>query len=555
MSSQNFGAVARTNRNIFWRTTYFSIAFFLFAVAAWRRFSLPQDPIADSDIGYLWPALMKLDGGSFGHLQGLNFLYPGMLYLILRISSDFRTITLVQHCLGLAAGILFLATWHRLGEFFPKPYLNRVWHEAIGLLGAGLYFLSNTPLIFEMQIRSDAVCMFFEILIFWLTVQFLYYRVISPKADKAFTYGSAVAMAAALLASLKPSFTLTALFVVTPVIWLIVATKGHVAQKVGFFGVAVTFLAALTFTDHYLGRNDYAGRIFVPTTLFAIHAQIIHAQMVADLKTGETGGYSREWLQVACDDLGVALGRAHDLYPDVFPILGFKSDYLITGPDSLLLRWQRQLGGEQFITFLRYWYWHSLVERPRAFAEKILRQIGVFYSKNCPAFKTVKRYSLSSSQAYGRSLKAISWRQSLQLLGGTSAGTAYLKRTQALCFSDVVVRQNRFGEKGHLWCAQSYLVVLMMSMPVVVWFLCSRTGETRLKWGGLLVLLFYSANFGNVLAISVVHSMEVERYSSVLFITALFAELWAIRWLIEIASMPIRKVSQTGSAKRSFEGI
>jgi hypothetical protein len=421
--------------------------------------------------------------------------------------------------------------------------LNRVCHEAIGLLGAGLYFLSNTPLVFEMQIRSDAVCMFFEILIFWLTVQFLYCRIISPNTDRAFTYGTAVAMAAALLASLKPSFTLTALLVVTPVIWLIVATKGNVARKVGFFGVAVTFLVALTLTDHYLGRNDDAVRTFVPKTLFAIHAQIIHAQMAADLKTGETGGYSREWLQVACDDLGVALRRAHDLYPDAFPVLGFWSNYLMVGPDSLLSRWQRQLGEAQFLTFLRYWYWHSLAERPRAFAEKILRQIGVFYSTNCPAFKTWKRYSLSSSHAYGRCLKVISEPQALQLLSGTSTGTAYLKRTQTLCSTHLIVRQNRFADKGHLLCAQSYLVVLMTSMSVVGWFLCIRTGKAQLKWAGFLVLLFYAANFGNVLAISVVHSMELGRYSSVLFITALFAELWAIRWLIEIASIAIRKVS------------
>jgi hypothetical protein len=66
---------------------------------------------------------------------------------------------------------------------------------------------------------------------------------------------------------------------------------------------------------------------------------------------------------------------------------------------------------------------------------------------------------------------------------------------------------------------------------------CRRAGEAQLKWASFLVLLFYATNFGNVLAISVVHSMEVHRYSTVLFITALFAELWAIRWLIEIAWM------------------
>jgi hypothetical protein len=82
----------------------------------------------------------------------------------------------------------------------------------------------------------------FEILIFWLIVQFLYYRVISPKAGKAFTYGTAVVAAASTLASLKPSFALMALLAVTSVAWLILAAKDNVVRKTRVFGVAVTIL-------------------------------------------------------------------------------------------------------------------------------------------------------------------------------------------------------------------------------------------------------------------------------------------------------------------------
>jgi len=133
------------------------------------RFSLPQNPLEDGDPGYLWPALMKLSGGTFTHIQGLNFLYPGMVYLILRICADFRAISVVQHILGLTAGALFLASWNRLGDFFPKARLNRIAHEAIGLWGAAIYLLSNTPILFEMLIRSDAICMFFRSLGFLAT--------------------------------------------------------------------------------------------------------------------------------------------------------------------------------------------------------------------------------------------------------------------------------------------------------------------------------------------------------------------------------------------------
>src|SRR5206468_8438252 len=50
----------RANRGALWKTAYFVVAALLFVSAAWRRFSLPQDPLADTDFGYLWPALMEL---------------------------------------------------------------------------------------------------------------------------------------------------------------------------------------------------------------------------------------------------------------------------------------------------------------------------------------------------------------------------------------------------------------------------------------------------------------------------------------------------------------
>jgi len=498
------------------------------------RFSLPQDPLADTDVGYLWPALMKLSGGAFAHIQGLNFLYPGLVYLILQICADFRAISVIQHFLGLIAGGLFLASWSRLGDFFPKPRLNRVVHEAIGLLGAGIYLLSYGPIFSEMQIRPEGVCMFFEILIFWLIVQFFYYRVISPNAGKAVIYGTAIGVSAFLLASLKPSFTLMTLFAVAPVIWLIVNAKGNFAGKVAFFAITVPIIVGLTLTEHYHRRNDQVVKMFLPETLFVIHAKIIREQMAADLRNGQTDIYSPAWLRTACNDLEREIQRTHNLYPRVFPVLGFEPDYLKVGADSLLNRWRRQLGDERFLRFLKYWYWHSLAHRPLAFAGKVARQLGVFYSTDCPAFSVRKIFRLAP-RFYAQSLSALSQPRSLQFLSKIPAGIAFLERTQTLRFSSVVVRQNKLAQIGHVCCARSYLPILLISLPLAGWFVLKRSSSGESKWPAFLVVLLYSTSFGNVFGISVIHSMEVARYSTVLFIAALLAYLWAIRWLIEIA--------------------
>jgi hypothetical protein len=524
----------RAKQTALWKISYFVIAAFLILSAAWMRFSLPQDPLADTDVGYLWPALMKLSGGAFAHIQGLNFLYPGLVYLILQICADFRAISVIQHFLGLTAGGLFLASWSRLGDFFPKPRLNRVVHEAIGLLGAGIYLLSYGPIFSEMQIRPEGVCMFFEILIFWLIVQFFYYRVISPNARKAVIYGTAIGVSAFLLASLKPSFTLMALFAVAPVIWLIVNAKGNFAGKLAFFAITVPIIVALTLTEHYHRRNDQVVKMFLPETLFVIHAKIVREQMAADLRNGQTDIYSPAWLRVACNDLEREIQRTHNLYPRVFPVLGFEPDYLKVGADSLLNRWRRQLGDERFLRFLKYWYWHSLAHRPLAFAGKVARQLGVFYSTDCPAFSVRKIFRLAP-RFYAQSLSALSQPRSLQFLSKIPAGIAFLERTQTLRFSSVVVRQNKLAQIGRVCCARSYLAILLISLPLAGWFVLKRSSSGESKWPAFLVVLLYSTSFGNVFGISVIHSMEVARYSTVLFIAALFAELWAIRWLIEIS--------------------
>jgi hypothetical protein len=512
------------------KAAYLTTAGLLFVAAGWNRFSLPQDPLAVPD-SFLWPAVSKLSGGAFVHLQGLNFLYPGMVYIILRTFGDFRAISIWQHLLGLAAGVLFLASWSRLFEFFPRPRISRVTHEAMGLFGVGIYLLSTAPLSFEMSIQSDGVCMFFEMLVFWLVIEFFYRRVVAPKSRMATIFGISVVVSAFVLASLKPSFTLMAVFTAVPVIWSMLSLKNNRAAKLVFFGITVFVIAGLTLTEHHLRRNDRTAKTFLPVTLFAIHAKIIHRQMIADLENGETAGYPREWLRSICDDLGRQIERTHELYPDAFPRLGFEPDYLHYGGDSVLNRWRRELGDDTFVGFLRYWYWRSLTTRPLEFIRKIVDQLEVFYSLDCPAFRSRKKLPLSSS--YARSLSSLSHRRWGQLLSEIPSGSAFLERTQTLASQSVVVRQNNAIRLFHVCWARTYVPILFISIPLAGLVLLKRNGSDTPKWPAFWVLFFYFATFTNVLGVSVVHSMEVARYSTVLFVSALFAQLWAIRWLIE----------------------
>jgi len=148
---------SRRRGDSLWRLFYWTLLALVFVGAIWQRFRLPLDPIADPDIwGYLSPALRKLTGAEFGHTNGRNFIYPGFVFLVLRLFADFRAITIAQHFLGLLAGAVFLtyleACAHFRAESADRPRCSR----SAGLVGAAIFLLQWQTIVFEKEIRPKA---------------------------------------------------------------------------------------------------------------------------------------------------------------------------------------------------------------------------------------------------------------------------------------------------------------------------------------------------------------------------------------------------------------
>src|SRR5205085_8515402 len=180
----------------------------LFALAAWQRFSLPLDPMADPDTwGYLSPALEKLTGGAFIH-NGRNFLYPGFLFLLLRLFGDFRAITITQHLLGLGAGGLFLLTWQRTGVFIGETRRTGVLHCLLGLAAAAICLTAGGPINTEMQILPEGISAFLLALNIYCTIELIARAFIVKRP--AVVFGIFAGITAGALASIKPSFALMA---------------------------------------------------------------------------------------------------------------------------------------------------------------------------------------------------------------------------------------------------------------------------------------------------------------------------------------------------------
>jgi hypothetical protein len=540
-----------------WKVIYVAAAGSLFCLALERRFALPLVPILDADSpNFLWPGLLKLNSGQFVHNAGLNFIYPGALFLLLRGFSDFRAIVIWQHLLGVAAGAFFLLSWNRLHDLDAASCLRRAVHQAIGLFGAGIYLLSPIPILFEMQIRPEAVCMFAQMLSFWLFFQFLFCRLSATSRRRAAFYGIAAVASALLLCSLKPSYALTALLMIGVLSWLVWRSTGGWRYQSLFLAGAMIAGLVIIVPEYLLGRADRLSKMFLPQTLFSVHAEIIREQMGDDLRSETPTAFPRPWLQTAYDELGAEIARAHVPAPEQFSLLGFSPDYLMNGADAIFTPWLQQLGSDdEFRRFLNYYYWRALQHRPVSFAAKISRQIGVFYSWKCPAFLAYRRIPLVAWH-YTRSLAVLKDPENWEQLERIPAGRALRVQTEELC-----ARENFFnsGKRLHFFhelLARTYLPLLCISAGLALWIVFVRKRSPDGRRPSLLVLFLFLTNFANVLAISAVHSMEVPRYATVQFAAALFAQLWAIRYLLEFALRGYQTLSMLeGKNARACENI
>jgi hypothetical protein len=492
----------------------------VFAAGAFRRFVLPQWPLANTDFGYYWAPLNKLAGGAFEPLHAVNFLYPACVYALLELFRDFRAIGVVQHALGLLAGVLFLLVWRRLGAAIP---VNQRLHAALGFIGFGAYILSNIPLVLEARLRADAVCLFAQMLCIWLAVE----AIVAAKGRAAAYFGIAANVSCAVLAALKPRFLLAAVTIALVTTAMVMRKTRRRAVGIAVIAAVVVSSSTLGALQRYFSRDDPLSKVFLPLTLFSIHAKIIHAQMTEDLSRPPVAD---EWLRQACADLGAKIQETRERFPKSYRRLGFQPDYLINSWDerpALLGRWREELGDPAFQQFLMHWYWRALRERPAAFAAKVAQQISVFYSIDAPAFRSAKTLTLD----YAGAAAALERPAVASLVASVPAASALASESRNLGNAGVVTKEPWLANRLNEFFRRTFLPVTVLSLIIASWLLVRRSSSGGVRRGAWLTLFLHAVIFANVLSISVVHSMEIWRYSGVLFPGTLLAHLWSISWI------------------------
>ena len=527
-----------SNRSL-WPVCYWTVIALLFVGAVWQRFKLPLDPIADPDTwGYLSPGLRKLTGAEFGHTNGRNFVYPGFLFLVLRLFGTFRAIAATQHLLGLLAGAVFLLSWKRAQVFVPNPRIGRVGYDLLGLGGAAVFLLQWQTIAFEQAIRPESICAFVLSVTFYFLIQFLACFFVEHRRTAAVAYGIALSFVAIFLASIKPSFVFASLFVLTPIIALL-WRKDWLWQKVWFsLGFAVS-AAILLLPEYFLRRNDELSRTFLPTTLFVIHANLIRDQLADDLAKNVTLPYSRDQLERLYVTLRAEITKSHTARHYAYHSLGFDPDFLMYDPNSIAVQTRREFRGDiaAVCAFYRFYYWRIWQKRPQQVLEKVARQMRTFYLPYCRAYEP--RITQKFGGAYQQSVLSLGDPICRKVWTAYPAAVDFMTRTQELGR-----RELRFQQPLLLPIIPMLVLpasITYSTLLIVAFVLAGFVAPISAPFGRLravasLAVFAFLFNAAYCLEVAVISSLDIPRYLTVQMYSTLVAQLLGLWFVLEFVS-------------------
>jgi hypothetical protein len=510
---------------------YWSVLVLIFAWAAWLRFRLPLDPIAVD--AYVMPALRKLSGAEFSHINlGRTAIYPGFVYLLVRAFGDFRAITVIQHLLGLLAGGVFLLTWRRIRDFIPSARLAYPIHRCLGLFAVAIYLFSTEPLYFEMNIRPEGISGFLISINLYFIVQFAACCFLEARRRATVIYGIAVVFSSILLASVKPSFWLTAIVTLFP-IGTFFFRKGWFSQKIALAGGAAASAALVLLPGHVLVRKNKVRECFLPTQLFVIHANLIRDQMADDLERGLKNPYPRQWLERVRATLEAEIVKSITKRPVNFPTLGFDPDYLMFDRTSIGRRLRKEFHHNPSALCAFYWfyYWRIWQQRPLLVVKKIAREMAIFYGPKCPAYRLGKSRSLSKE--YGVSVTSLGSKAYRKIWPAYPPAVDFIRRAELLAQSAPVAVQSAYIRRPLGILAVTYLPLLLIALALSALVLSRETYRKRLGYLVALVLFMYSYNLANCLEVAVIHSLQNSRYATVQMYFVILAQFLAILLILE----------------------
>jgi hypothetical protein len=515
----------------------------LFGGAFLFRFKLPLQPLIDGDIGgYLQPALLQLTGGQFQHVEGRSFVYPGFIYLLLRVGQDFRTVTIVQHLLGLAAGAVLLACWNCARALMRNPTIPSGIYRLSGLAVAAAFLFNTSVVRYEHLVRPEAIFPFFAALNMLFNIQFVRHRYLEVSAPTFFLYGCANLFNACLLFFLKPSFFLGVGFSTLPIWVSLFDRKEPFLRKFALLTLPVFCVTLfLFFPEKALKNHDDLSSTFLPTTLFVIHADIILDQISSDLAGGAQTPYPRQLLEqtdlLLKQEIELSKSTGH------YTSLGFDPDYLMYR-DSFAQKFPALLATEDpmknRIEFYYDYFFRAWAHRPDRMLTKVFKQLSILYNNIGKASPYKHEVELVVGRNYQNNCYVFDSKESLSKIPYAPLTDLVLK-SRELANAEPRLAQPAVLSWLNGFLARTFSISILLMSIVLVIVLKSPALRSRYGCFALTVMLFYTYSFANSLGIAIIHSLEITRYLTNQLIYCLLPQSMAMFLAAELLS---RKTAQ-----------
>ena len=496
----------------------------LFGMAGLMRFKVAQTPLIDPDVwGYLNPAISALTGHGFVH-EGRDSLYPAFLFIVLKLTGDFRAISVVQHLLGLATGGLMLSVYRRgfllvRGAGSDCDGLIR-WSA---LLPAAAYLTTPSVIQFEQSLRPEAVFPFVAVLGICLNLEFIRRRWFAVAPTTAAWLGAAQLVVSAIASKLRPSFGFALLLVNLPLVVSVMVrgmpsrTKLLMATGAGLF-----FLLVLWLPEDMLARHDRMASLFLPDTLLTIHADQVRDQIAADLATGYPAPFPRDTMRALLKrlDATLALSRLPANHP--YSTLGFNPDYLLY-TDCVYdgVTDNTDAGAQRRAALGFFCYRRAFLRHPARMLGKIVRELHVFYHFGTASHASLfgKKFRLLDARAFQMERR---YQRNVALFGQPRAregfdeyppARAFIETSLRLSRQPATVSQPRVLKDARTLLEMLYLPGLLASLLIAAWAAATgRLAQPEWLTRIAVTLLLFSYNFGNNLTVAVVHSLSISRY-------------------------------------------
>lgn len=477
---------------------------FVFGYAVHLRFLAPRIPASDPDTwGYLVPAIAWIDGLGFVQSNGRGWFYPAFVTACLRV-GDYGALLVAQQALGILSGVFFVLAWRVWTRLLPEiPLLRGAMLLAVTPLLA-VFLWNPQTVVFEGQIRPEAVMNIAVFAQLYCVLRYVEARWQGGTAWAMIVFGATGIFLAYVSFELKPSWALAVPLTCLPMGLGMLAGRRLHWPAIQAVGLALVLMLLFQVPKKMFFREDGDSRTFLPMVLFALHADLINADMHQHPEELATDPKWAEFMAEFDQRLENARTKKHN-----YPVLGFDPDYLMFGsPFFYTVRLYAGGSQEDFVRFCRQAYLNAAKRQTSGLIRKVSSQFSLFTH---PKESTLFRSKIDWKRIWETSTESLpDGREHFKGHAG-AALLAYREEMKPLALKEnIVVGSRACRDIAGSLCRSIHVWQALFLVALVASFVWQPLHSCRVAGAAALVL--YGGPLGNALTVSIIHALDISRY-------------------------------------------